>query len=291
MEPGLLAIILIGGSIVGLGLIILIAFRGNPTPATEAEGSGAVTPGQTIGLGESEKVSAKEKLKERLVQAGLYKNNSTSFYYFAQLAFVIAPLAIGFICYNAGIISLVNAAGLALIFGIAGVIGPGLWLDYLKAKRQTSIRRAIPDALDVITICVDAGLSLNAAIVRVSKDLSRTYPLLASELTIVHRHVQMGKSLGEALRSFSERFDLAELRSLSSVVQQSEKFGASIASALRVHADSLRTKRMQKAQEKAQKAAVWILFPTVICIFPSLFVVILGPAAFDILELLDEVAS
>jgi tight adherence protein C len=110
--------------------------------------------------------------------------------------------------------------------------------------------------------------------------------MLSTELTIVNRQIQMGKSTGEALRSFAERFDLEELRLLASVVTQSERFGASIANALRVQGDSLRTRRMQRAQEKAQVATLKILFPTAFCIFPSIFVVILGPAIFDLAELL-----
>lgn len=261
-----------------IGLLALVLVRQPAAETTEATQTPAARP--------SASERSKEQLRERLVHAGLYKKNSPTFYYLTQLVFASLPLLMGVLAFRMGLISFNIAVLGGLIFGISGVVFPGLWLDIRKSRRQTSIRRSIPDALDVITICVEAGLSLSAAIVRVSKDLASTYPLLATELTIVHRHIQMGKTPGEALRSFAERFDLAELRSLSSVVTQSERFGASIASALRVHGQSLRTKRMQKAHEKAQKAAIWILLPTVICIFPALFVVILGPAGYDIAELL-----
>ncbi|MGI9515596.1 MAG: type II secretion system F family protein [Pirellulaceae bacterium] len=277
----MLPIVLIGISIVGgIGIIVLALLK-------QPAGAGADQP---VGTPTATKPTAadksKEQLRERLVHAGLYRNNSPSFFYMTQLFFASLPLLLGILAYNVGLIRFNVAILLGLIFAISGVIMPGLWLDYRKSKRQTNIRRSIPDALDIITICVEAGLSLSAAMVRVSKDLAATHPLLATELTIVHRHVQMGKTPGEALRSFAERFDLSELRSLSSVVIQSEKFGASIATALRAHGQALRKKRMQKAHEKAQKAAIWILLPTVFCIFPALFVVILGPAAYDIAELI-----
>ncbi len=277
----MLPLILIGVSIAGAVVILILALLRQPaTQETPETGSVSTAMAPT----QAEK--SKEQLRERLIHAGLYKNNSPTFYYMTQLMFASAPVLLGLLAYNMGLLRFNVAILGGLTTGLAGVIAPGLWLDFRKSRRQTAIRRSIPDALDVITICVEAGLSLSAALVRVSKDLSGTYPLLATELTIVHRHIQMGKTSGEALRSFAERFDLAELRSLASVVMQSEKFGASIASALRAHARSLRKKRMQKAHEKAQKAAVWILLPTVFCIFPALFVVILGPAAYDIADLI-----
>jgi tight adherence protein C len=234
------------------------------------------------------KESTAEQLRRRLIYAGLYKKNSTTFFYITQAAMVAVPVLIGVGAYSTGFLDLRWALVFGLATGIAGVVGPGLWLDYQKATRQSIIRKAIPDALDVATICVEAGLSLSAALIRVAKELRPAYPMLSTELTIVNRQIQMGKTTGEGLRSFAERFDLEELRLLSSVVMQSERFGASIANALRVQGDSLRTRRMQRAQEKAQTATLKILFPTAFCIFPSIFVVILGPAIFDLFELLKR---
>jgi tight adherence protein C len=287
-----LPLFLIGLSVlVGISVVVL-SLVGQPATAGPSETD---SPAGKINRSHGAKPEAKEKskqlLRERMVHAGLYRENSPTFYYLTQLAFAAVPMIIGMLAHNAGLITY-NAAILSgVVFGISGVVAPGLWLDYCKSRRQSMIRRSIPDALDVITICVEAGLSLNASIVRVSQGLADTYPLLATELTIVHRHIQMGKTAGEALRSFAERFDLSELRSLSSVVAQSEKFGAGIASALRVHGETLRAKRIQKAKEKAQQATVWILLPTVLCIFPALFVVILGPAAYDIYTMLDNVGQ
>lgn len=278
--------LLIGSSVAGiLVMVVLVLVR---QPVAEVATDMATDDNARAPAIPSAKEKSKQNLRERLIHAGLYKQNSPTSFYMTQIAFVAMPMVIGFFSYRLGLIGFNVAVLSGLGSGIAGVVAPGLWLDYCKSRRQTKIRRSIPDALDVITICVEAGLSLNASIVRVSKDLGETYPLLATELTIVHRHVQMGKTAGEALRSFAERFDLSELRSLSSVVTQSEKYGASIASALRVHGDTLRRKRMQKAKEKAAKAGVWILLPTVIFIFPALIVVILGPAAYDIYNLFQN---
>jgi tight adherence protein C len=106
-------------------------------------------------------------------------------------------------------------------------------------------------------------------------------------MMIVHREIQLGHTTGEALKRFGDRFDLEEVRSLASVIRQAERFGASIVNAIRVHAETLRHLRLEQARERAQKATVKLLFPTVLCIFPAMFVVILGPAVFDIMELFE----
>jgi tight adherence protein C len=286
-------LIMIGLAVIGGVVALILSLANRPAAAVVAEPGAtqnrSTHPARTKEEDTEEK--RRQELRERLIHAGLYRADSPTLYYITQLLFASVPVVTGAIAYRMGLLGLNIAMLSGVIFGILGVVAPGLWLDYLKSRRQTTIRRSIPDALDVMTICVEAGLSLNGAIIRVSQGLADTYPLLATELTIVHRHIQMGKSAGEALRSFAERFDLAELRSLSSVVLQSEKFGAGIASALRVHGESLRMKRMQRAREKAAQAAVWILLPTVFCIFPALFVVILGPAAFDIQEMIQTVGK
>jgi tight adherence protein C len=227
----------------------------------------------------------KKSLGDRLVQAGLYKRNSVGFYVATQVILFVLPVAGSIAASSAGVITMRQALFLGAITGILGILVPSFWLDAQKRKRQTQLRRALPDALDVIVVCVEAGLSLPAAFARVSNELRTAHPMLAAEMIIVQREIQMGCSTGEALRRFADRFDLEELRSMSSVILQAEKFGASIVQALRVHAESLRIKRYQRAEERAQQAAVKLLIPTVFFIFPSLFVVLLGPAIFDIYEL------
>jgi len=171
------------------------------------------------------------------------------------------------------------------------MIGPSFWLDGCKKKRQTSFRRSLPDALDLLVICLEGGLSLPGSLKRVGSELRTAHPVLALELSIVQREIQLGHSPGEALQKMGARTDLEEIRSLASVITQSERFGASLVKSLRVHAETLRLKRQQRAEELAQKAAVKILFPTLLLIFPAVFVVILGPAAFQIMEYLSQIVG
>jgi tight adherence protein C len=169
--------------------------------------------------------------------------------------------------------------------GTIGMIGPSFWLDNRKASRQDNFRRALPDALDAMVICLEGGSGLVAAIRRVGVELKTAHPLLASELNIVQREIQLGRSSGEALKQFADRSDLEEIRSLASVVQQAERFGASLVKSLRVHADTLRGNRVLRAEEMAQKAVIKILLPTALCIMPAMFIVVVGPLALQVLEL------
>ena len=155
---------------------------------------------------------------------------------------------------------------------------PVFLLDYLKARRQTAMRRALPDALDVIVVSLGGGLPVAASFRRVASELAGIHPLLASEMTIVQREVQMGRSLGQAMHHLAMRFDLDDLRSMASVIQQSERYGASVTRAFQIFSDGLRASRIQKAEETARKASVKLVFPTVLFIFPVMFVVILAPA-------------
>ena len=165
------------------------------------------------------------------------------------------------------------------------MIGPSFWLDRMKSKRQTNFRRALPDALDIMVICLEGGLSLTGALKRMGGELRTAHPELAAELHIVQREIQLGRSTGDALRKMGERSDLEEVRSLASVILQSERYGAGLVKSLRVHSETLRTKRMQHAEEKAQKAATKVLFPTILFILPAMFVVILGPAVIHVMKI------
>ena len=142
--------------------------------------------------------------------------------------------------------------------------------------------------MDILVICLEGGLSLPAALKRVSSELKTAHPALAAELGIVQREIQLGRTSGEALRKMGERSDLEEVRSLASVILQSERLGASLVKSLRVHADALRVKRQQRAEELAQMAATKMLFPTVLFILPAMFVVILGPAVIHITQVIGR---
>jgi tight adherence protein C len=175
-------------------------------------------------------------------------------------------------------------ASIALGLGIAGMIGPSFVLDRIKRQRQLRIRRAIPDALDVLSICLEAGMSLPAALSKVSQELAGAHPGLATELAIVNRETLLGRSVGESMRALADRFDIEELRSMSSVMVQAERYGSSLVDAMEVFAVTMRQKRMFAAEANAQQSVVKILIPTVLCILPVLFLVTLGPAVIMILR-------
>ena len=227
------------------------------------------------------------KLQTRLIHAGLYRRQAMVVFLGVKVL-LIAP---AFLCVAAsliGVVTLWQGLIIGLCLGIGGLIGPSFWLDHMKRKRQSNFRRALPDALDVLVICLEGGLSLSAGLRRVSTELRTAHPALASELAIVQREVQLGLTSGEALKKMGERSDLEEVRSLASVILQSERLGASLVKSLRVHAESLRLKRYQRAEEKAAVAATKVLFPTLLFILPAVFVVVLGPAAFHLIEMFGK---
>ena len=227
------------------------------------------------------------KLQTRLIHAGLYRRQAMVVFLGVKVL-LIAP---AFLCVAAslmGVVTLWQGLIIGLCLGIGGLIGPSFWLDRMKRKRQSNFRRALPDALDVLVICLEGGLSLSAGLRRVSTELRTAHPELASELAIVQREVQLGLTSGEALKKMGERSDLEEVQSLASVILQSERLGASLVKALRVHAESLRLKRYQRAEEKAAVAATKVLFPTLLFILPAVFVVVLGPAAFRLIEMFGK---
>jgi tight adherence protein C len=231
------------------------------------------------------------RLQTRLTHAGLYSRQSLGVYLGVKMLLTVGPAMVGLAAALIGVLPL--QAGLlgGAFAGIVGLIGPSFWLDRMKRRRQISIRRSLPDGLDVLVICLEGGLSLGGALRRVAEELRAAHPLLASELYIVQREVQMGRSEGEAMRQFADRTDLEEMRSLAAVITQAERFGAGLVKALRVHAETLRTKRLQYAEEMAQKAATKMLFPTVFFILPGIFIVILGPAVIQIISALDRLTQ
>jgi tight adherence protein C len=222
------------------------------------------------------------RLRTRLIHAGFYGRHAMAFFLGVKVVLTVGPMLLGFLASSLSLVPFAYGVFTGSFLGIVGMIGPSFWVDRRKGRRQTSFRRALPDALDVIVICLDGGLSLPGALKRVASELVTAHPELAQELNVVQREIQLGRSPGEALRQMGQRTDLEEIRNLASVIIQSERFGASLVKSLRVHADTLREKRKQRAEELAQKAIVKILFPTLLFIFPAIFVVILGPAAIQI---------
>ena len=302
----LLPWVLAGGSLVLLLALLVTGGKGRVEERLEDLSHGPMVPPSRFGLPTPEPVAVPAGLrvgpsrvdqlatrrlserkraddfKERMMQAGLYKPATVGVFQIVRIGLMVGPAALGLLLARLGHLPLAQGVLFGLMAGIMGTLAPGLWLDHAKRVRQKQIRRALPDALDVMAICLEGGLSLTGAISRVANELGTAHPLLAVEMKIVERQTQMGRTSGEALRELARRFDLEELRSMASVVIQAEKIGSSVATALEVFAETLRQRRYQRAEELGHQAAVKILFPTVFFIFPALFIVILGPAAIQI---------
>ena len=167
-----------------------------------------------------------------------------------------------------------------------GYYAPLIWLKRVIAHRQDALQRAIPDALDLMVVCVEAGLGLDQAIARVGQEVSHAHPALGDELNILSQELRTGVQRQVALRNLAHRTDLEEVRNLVALLVQTDRFGTSIGQALRVHADSMRTTRRLKAEELAAKLPVKLLFPLVCFIFPSMFIVTIGPACIRMVRVL-----
>ncbi len=230
----------------------------------------------------------RDLLRLRLIEAGIYDRQALAKMMGVKFLLMTTPLLLAVALALGGILTPTRAALVGLGGTAVSMIAPGLWLDYRKKKRQSSLRRGLPDALDMMVLCLEGGVSLAGAMQRVTAELKSAHPLLGAEMELVQREMMLGVSIGDGLQKLAQRSDLEELRNLASVIVQSERFGTSVVKALRIHSDTLRQQRQQRAEEMAQKAAVKILFPTLLCIFPAIFIVILGPAAFQILAIFSR---
>jgi tight adherence protein C len=213
-------------------------------------------------------------VQQRLVRAGLRSDNAVKMFYGAK---VITPVVLIVLAWVTGAIHIGPFFVLAMAGGI-GFLAPDFWLGRKIAKRQAAMKKGLPDVLDLLVICVEAGLSLDQGTARTAQELSKAQPALSDELGIVALEQRAGRARSDAWKHLAERTDVDEIRNLVSMLVQAEQFGTSIGKTLRVHSDTLRTKRVQEIEEKAAKLSVKLLFPLVLFIFPSLFLVVLGPA-------------
>ena len=181
---------------------------------------------------------------------------------------------------------MLNAAGFVLIGAAVGFMLPNTWLGMAVSKRQGQIRQALPDCLDLMVISVESGLGLDAAMQRVSDEMHRVHPTLAGEFQLVTRETQMGIPRSESMTNCSKRTGVEEVQSLVAIINQAERFGSSVARALRNQSAALRVKRRQAAEEKAQKTAVKLMAPLIMFIFPAIMVVIGGPAMLKMYDVL-----
>ena len=227
-------------------------------------------------------------LRLNLLQAGFGAPNAVPLYLgfqvslpitFGLLGMLLTPLLGG---------SLTTAGFVGIWGAVLGYVLPAVYVGTRRRERQREMQRALPDALDLLVVCVEAGLALNQALMRVAEETDRLSRVLSEHLTLVNLEIRAGTRREDALRSLGERTGVDDLKSLVAMLIQTDRFGTSIGTALRVHADTLRTKRRQRAEEMAAKTTIKLVFPLVLLILPAMFVVILGPALIRVLDTLQQ---
>ncbi|MGB0063180.1 MAG: type II secretion system F family protein [Terracidiphilus sp.] len=219
-------------------------------------------------------------LQQRLVRAGYRNESAVKIFYGSKV------LLIGVLLLLVMVVSqLISLSWMFFLVAVgAGYLGPDFILGHKIKKRQGKITRGLPDVLDLLVICMEAGLSLDQATARTAEELAQPQPELCDELGMVVLEQRAGRARADAWKNMAERTDVDSVKNLVSIMVQTEQFGTSIAKMLRVHSESLRTQRVQMIEEMAAKTTVKLIFPLVLFIFPSLFVVTLGPAAIMIME-------
>ena len=212
------------------------------------------------------------QLQRKLTRAGYPSSRAVIVYSVAE---VVLPLVLFFVTvtvlgFSAGLVP-------ALVLGVVGYLAPGFWVARKKTERQKAVRNGLPDALDLLTVCVEAGSGLDQAVSKAAEELRVSHPDIANEFATVTTEIRAGMPRVEALKNLGRRTGVDEVRSLVSMLTQTDRFGTSIGEALRVHAEMSRTKRRQQAEERAGKVGVKLVFPLALCLFPALYVVCFGP--------------
>jgi tight adherence protein C len=224
------------------------------------------------------------RVRLRLARAGLRREHALQLFLAAKVVLALAAVVAVLTVNATRIEPLDNALAIAVGACAVAFYAPNYWLSKRIATRQVAIRRGLPDSLDLLVTCVEAGLALDAALVRVAAETRKAFPVLAGELELTFLEVKAGMTRPEAFRRLADRTGVDDLKQLAATLTQTEMFGTSIGLALRVQADGMRVRRMQRAEEKAAMVAVKMTLPLVFCILPSLFAVIMGPAFVNIIE-------
>lgn len=226
-------------------------------------------------------------LRIKLSNAGFRQESAVMIFLASK---IIAGLGLGIV----GLMFAINSGkppttmfGITAFVAGIGFIGPEMWLFITRGQRMEAIRNGLPDSLDLMVVSVEAGLGLDAALMRVGDEMRRVHPELSEELQIATVETQMGIKRSDALQKMAVRTGVEEMKSLVAVVVQAEKLGTSIAKALRTQADSLRTKRRQRAEERAQKTAVKLMLPLILFIFPAILIVLGVPAGIKLTQTLS----
>ena len=219
-------------------------------------------------------------VKQRLIRAGMRKESTVRIFNGSK---VVTPVLLCAIALVTGLGALSPFFVYAIWLGM-GYLAPSFWLDRQIKKRQGKIRRGLPDVLDLLVICIEAGLSLDQGTVRTSEELTEAQPELCDELRVVVLEQRAGRPRQDTWKHLADRTDVDCVRNLVSMLIQAEQFGTSIGKTLRTHSDTLRTQRIQQIEEQAAKTTIKLIFPLVFFIFPSLFLVVLGPAVIIMMD-------
>ena len=217
-------------------------------------------------------------LRRRLVQAGIYDPRGVAFFFIARTALAVGLAFALFVTLPA----ITSHGGtflwlMVIVGGVAGYVGPSMYLDRRIAKRKIEHQSGFPDFMDLLVVCADSGLSMEAALDRVGRELGDNYPSLSANIHMTNLEIRAGRPLKDALERFADRLALEEARSFATLINQSIDLGSSITDALRVYSDDMRHKRLSRAEEKAYALPAKLSLPMMICIFPVIFVVILLP--------------
>jgi tight adherence protein C len=241
---------------------------------------------QPLGQLLSSSASSLGGLRRKLIQAGYYGESAPlTFTGIKVLVAAALPLAVMVVLGQFGI----SALRVMFVLPIAAIVGfiiPSMVLSSKITNRRLEIRNGLPDALDLMVSCVEAGLSLNAALQRVALEIRQAHPDISRELEVTSLEIRAGKPREEALRNLGDRCGVKDLKSLTAMLIQTDKFGTSIARALRVFSDTMRTKRRQRAEEAAAQTTIKLVFPLIFFIFPTIMIVLLGPGVIQVIEVM-----
>jgi tight adherence protein C len=296
--------LLIGGMLTFLGFFLKQRYSSvrrrletDPRPSAELMRPQIADKPAFISLDLAEKLEKKfdlkkdgvttQRLQAKLIQAGIYTKRAIPLFLGVQLGgLLVLPILVLFLLW--GDASQRVLLGITIGFCILAYLLPSFILNRLVSSRQKKVREALPDALDLLVVCVEAGQGLDAAIKRVAEDLQKSSPIISQELLLVNLETMAGLERQQALRNLGERTGVEELISLCNVLIQSERFGTSIAQALKTQSDYMRTARRQRLEGLAAKTPVKLVFPMLLFIFPAIMVVLLGPAVIQLSEFFSK---
>lgn len=220
----------------------------------------------------------KRQLRRRLIQAGLLDQRAVPIFFIARIAMAIALGTVAFVVAPTLVPNSTQMAwGITWMAGLIGYFVPNIYLSRRITKRQTEHRSGFPDFMDLLVVCADAGLSMEASLDRVGRELADSYPSLGANIYMTTLEIRAGRRVSEALEHFGDRLGLEEARSFATLLQQSEELGSSLTEALRVYSDDMRHKRLSRAEEKAYSLPAKLSVPLTLCVFPVVIIVIMLP--------------